>query len=69
LVFVIEGKTADERQAQIGPLIATGAGDPGDWFVHTGVERSARSPHFCGGIDALMANVAANGRRIFDPRP
>ena len=67
-LFVIEGKTEAERQAQIDDLIASGAADPSDSFIHTGVERSPASPYFCGGVAAMMANVAANGRRIFDAR-
>ena len=67
-LFVIEGKTEAERQAQIDELIAGGVADPGDSFIHTGVKRSPASPYFCGGVTALMANVAANGQRIFDAR-
>ena len=67
-LFVIEGTTETEREAQIDELIAAGMADAADSFIHTGVERSPASPYFCGGVADMMANVAANGRRIFDAR-
>ncbi len=44
-LFVIEGDTKAERQAQVDDLIAAGFADDADTFVHTGVHRSPLRPH------------------------
>ena len=36
-LFVIEGDTPAERDADIGRLIASGAAEPADLFIYTGV--------------------------------
>jgi hypothetical protein len=67
--FVIEGDTRAERQAQVDGLLTAGIADSSDSFIHTGVKRSPGSPFFCGTANALFADIAANGRRIFNTPP
>ena len=67
-LFIIEGATEAERQGQIDELIRSGEAKETDSFIHTGVTRSAESPVRCGPVPDLMARVAAEGRRIYDPR-
>ena len=67
-LFIIEGRTEAERQAQIDELIRSGEAKEADTFIITGVPRSAGSPVRCGPVPDLVARVAAEGRRIHDPR-
>jgi len=47
-LFIIEGETEAERQAQIDELIRSGEAKEADSFIITGVPRSACSPVRCG---------------------
>jgi hypothetical protein len=67
-LFVIEGETEAERQAEIDNLMRSGEARASDSFIHTGVTRSAGSPFRCGPLADLMARVAACGRKIHEPR-
>ena len=46
-LFVIEGETKADRQAEVDEMIAGGLAESGDIFIRTGVRRSPASPHFC----------------------
>ena len=67
-LFIIEGETEAERQAQIDALIRSGEAKETDSFIVTGVTRSAGSPVRCGPVPDLVARVAAEGRRIHELR-
>jgi len=67
-LFIIEGETEAERQAQIDDLIRSGEARETDTFIVTGVPRSAGSPVRCGPVPDLMERIAVEGRRIHDPR-
>ena len=47
-LFIIEGETEAERQAQIDELIRSGEAKEADTFIITGVPRSAGSHPFAG---------------------
>lgn len=66
-LFVVEGKTAAERQGQIDELIRSGEAKASDSFIHTGVTRSAGSPFRHGPLADLMDRVAAQGRKLHEP--
>ena len=53
-LFIIEGTTEAERQAQIDGLIRSGEAKAIDSFIITGVTRADEGPVRCGSIGALV---------------
>ena len=53
-LFIIEGATEAERQAQIDGLIRSGEAKAIDSFIITGVTRADEGPVRCGSIGALV---------------
>ena len=53
-LFIIEGVTEAERQAQIDGLIRSGEAKAIDSFIITGVTRADEGPVRCGSIGALV---------------
>ncbi len=53
-LFVIEGRTKAERQAEVDEMIAGGLAESGDIFIRTGVTRSPDSVHFYGSRQARV---------------
>ena len=54
-LFIIEGRTEAERQAQIDGLIRSGEAKEMDAFIHTGVPSADGKPVRCGSVPDLMA--------------
>ena len=61
-LFVLDGATEAERQAEIDGLIASGEARDSDWFVVTGVTRSPGAP--CG---AHGYSVSVSSARLTVP--
>ena len=69
-VHSIPTHTDEEFTARRGAMIEAGSARPRDLFLHPQRFAEGAEPvTHAHSVDALFADIAARGRRIFDPKP